>query len=231
MGRPVRSKKMAISQPPGRTCVNWTYPAENGPHRAMADRILRLDRRAVMGGLGSEVLGPAMASVAGAQGRPSLTLQAKAGVIALHPGGPDTPIWSLQRPTPDPGFHFKRGDELEITLQNQLPVPTVLNWHGIDGVPTAEPLAARMPLGPGAEETLVVPLRHAGTFLCDQRLLGDGQPRPSGAWALVVQESDAITVDRDEVLLIEDWRLRAHGTPIPPAIHPTTPPPLSTLNS
>ncbi len=183
-----------------------------------------------MAGLGAAVLGPAMASVAGAQGRPSLTLQAKAGVIALHPGGPDTPIWSLQRPTPDPGFHFKRGDELEITLQNQLPVPTVLNWHGIDGVPTAEPLAARMPLGPGAEETLVVPLRHAGTFLCDQRLLGDGQPRPSGAWALVVQESDAITVDRDEVLLIEDWRLRADGTAIAPGIDPKDAAPLYTLN-
>src|SRR5260370_15870682 len=165
MGRPVRSKKMAISQPPRRTCVKWTYPAENGRHRARADSILRLDRRALMAGLGAAGLGPAMASVAGAQGRPSLTLQAKAGVIALHPGGPDTPIWSLQRPTPDPGFHFKRGDELEITLQNQLPVPTVLNWHHIDGVPTAQPLAARKPLRRGADQTLVVPFRHAGHLL------------------------------------------------------------------
>ncbi len=183
-----------------------------------------------MAGLGAAVLGPAMAPVAGAQGRPSLTLQAKAGVIALRPGGPATPIWSLQGPTPDPGFHFKRGDELEITLQNQLPVPTVLNWHGIDGVPAAEPLATRAPLAPGARETVVVPLRYAGTFLCDQRLLGDGEPRPSGARALVVQESVAITVDRDEVLLIEDWRLRADGTAIAPGIDPKDAMPLYTLN-
>jgi FtsP/CotA-like multicopper oxidase with cupredoxin domain len=171
-----------------------------------------------------------MASIAGAQGRPSLTLQAKAGVIALRPGGPDTPIWSLQGPAPDPSFRFKRGDELEITLQNQLAVPTVLNWRGIDGVPAAEALAARAPLAPGAKETVVVPLRYAGTLLCDLRLLGDGQERPSRPLALVVQESDPVTVDRDEVLLIEDWRLRSDGTAIAPGVDPKDTMPLYTIN-
>jgi FtsP/CotA-like multicopper oxidase with cupredoxin domain len=171
-----------------------------------------------------------MASIANAQGHPSLTLRAKAGVIALRPGAPDTPIWSLQGPTPAPSFRFKRGDELNVTLQNELPVPTVLNWRGIDGVPSTEPLAARMPLGPGAKETFVVPLRYAGTFLCDLRLLGDGQPRPSGARALVVQESDAIVADRDEVLLIEDWRLRPDGTAIAPGIDPKDAMPVYTIN-
>ena len=104
-------------------------------------------------------------------------------------------------------------------------MPTVLNWHGIDGVPAAEPLAARAPLAPGAKETFVVPLRHAGTFLCDLRLLGDGQARPSRARALIVGESEPVAVDRDEVFLIEDWRLRPDGTAIAPGIDPkdTTP--------
>jgi FtsP/CotA-like multicopper oxidase with cupredoxin domain len=196
----------------------------------MADRILRLDRRELLAGLGAAVLAPAMASIAGAQGRPSLTLQAKAGVIALRPGGPDTPIWSLQGPAPDLSFRFKRGDEIEITLQNQLPVPTVLNWHGIDGVPAAEALAARVPLAPGAKETVVVPLRYAGTLLCDLRLLGDGQERPSRPLALVVQESDPVTVDRDEVILIEDWRLRSDGSAIAPGVDPKDTMPLYTIN-
>ena len=142
----------------------------------MEDQILRLDRRELMAGLGAAVLGPAIPAIAAAQGRPSLMLQAKAGVLALRPGEPDTPIWSLIGPTPDPGSRFKQGDELEIVLGNELPVPTVLNWHGIDGVPAAEPLVARSPLSPKARETFVVPLRQAGTFLCDLRLLGDGPP-------------------------------------------------------
>ena len=196
----------------------------------MADRIFPLDRRELMAGLGAIALVPALPATAAAQGRPSLTLQAKPSLLALRPGGPDTPIWSLGEPTPDPAFRFKRGDVLEIALGNELPIPALLNWHGIDGAPAAEPLTARAPLAPGAKETLAIPLRHAGTFLCDIRLLGDGQARPSPARALVVEESQAVAVDRDQVLLIEDWRLHPDGTAIAPGTDPKDTTPLYTVN-
>ena len=160
----------------------------------MADPIFPLTRRELVAGLGSTVLGPGIAL---AEGRPSLMLQAKADAVALRPGASDTPIWSLGGSTSDPGLRFKRGDAIEATLANQLPVPAALNWRGIDGVPAAEPLVATTPLAPGAKETFAIPLRHAGTFLCDLRLLGDGQARPSSARALIVAESEAVTVDRD----------------------------------
>jgi FtsP/CotA-like multicopper oxidase with cupredoxin domain len=171
-----------------------------------------------------------MPRIVAAQGRPSLVLQAKAGVIALRPGEPNIPIWSLLGPTPERDTSFKRGDELEITLGNELPVPAALNCHGIDGVPAAEPLVARAPLSAGAKETFAIPLRHAGTFMCDLRLLGDGQVRPSSARALVVGEKEAVTVDRDEVFLVEDWRLRPNGTAIAPGIDPKDAVALYTVN-
>jgi FtsP/CotA-like multicopper oxidase with cupredoxin domain len=182
-----------------------------------------------MAGLGAAALGPAMPGIVAAQGRPALVLHAKAGFIALRPGAPATPIWSLQGPAPDPGLRFKRGDELAMTLQNELPVPTALNWHGIDGVPAAEPLAARPLLAPGAKQTFLIPLRQAGTFMCDLRLVGDGQAQPSPARALVVEESEA-AADRDEVLLIEDWRLRPDGTAIAPGTDPKGTNPVYTVN-
>jgi FtsP/CotA-like multicopper oxidase with cupredoxin domain len=186
----------------------------------MADRILRLDRREIMAGLGAAVLSPAMPGIAAAEGRRSLTLQAKAGTLALRPGAPETPIWSLQSSTPHASFRFKRGDELEIALLNEMPIPVALDWHGVDGIPAAEPLTARSPLPAGGKETLAIPLRHAGTLMCDLRLLGDGQARPSRAQALIVGESEAVAVDRDEVLLIEDWRLQPDGTAIAPGVDP-----------
>ncbi len=196
----------------------------------MADRILRLDRRELLAGLGATALAPVMPSIADAQPRPSLALQAKEGVIALRPGGPDTPVWTLEGPASGPGFRFKRGETLEVTLGNGLPVPAIASWRGLGGVAAAEPLVARAPLAPGAKESLAIPLRHAGTFLCDLRLLGDGQVRPSRARALIVGESEPVAVDRDEVLLIEDWRLRPDGTAIATGIDPKDTAPLYTIN-
>ena len=170
--------------------------------------------------MGLAALSPAMSRIAAAERRPSLMLQAKAGAIALRPGSPDTPIWSLAGLTPDPGVRFKRGEELEFTFQNDLPVPALLNWHGSDGVAAADPLTARPPLSPGAKDTYVIPLRHAGTMLCDLRLLGDGAARPSGAHVVIVEERVPATADREAVFLIEDWRLRPDGTAIAPGTDP-----------
>ena len=193
----------------------------------MADQIFPLNRREFVAGLGSAVLGPAIALAGGSL---PLALQAKADVVALRPGSPDTPIWSLGGSTSDPVLRFKRGDAIEVALANRLPVPAVLNWRGLDGVPAAEPLIATTPLAPGANQSFAIPLRHAGTFLCDLRLLGDGQARASSARALIVAESEAIAVDRDEVLLIEDWMIRPDGTAIAPGIDPKDATPLYTIN-
>lgn len=195
----------------------------------MADRIFRLDRRELLAGLGAAALGQAVPDFAAAQSRLSLKLQAKAGSIALRPGQPETPIWSLQGSPPDP-VRLRRGDELEIALQNDLPAPAVLNWHGLDGVAAAESLASRPPLAAGAKENLVIPWRHAGTFLCDLTLLGDGAARPARGLPLIVAESEPVAVDRDEVFLIEDWRLRPDGTAIAPGNDPKDTTLLYTVN-
>lgn len=230
MGQPVRSKKMADSDLPGGTCTNWTYPAENGRINLMADRIFRLDRRELLTGLGVAALGASLPDIATAQGRLSLKLQAKAGSLALRAGRSETSIWSLQGSPPDPPLRFRRGDELELTLQNDLPVPAVLNWRGLDGVVAAEPLAARPPLASAAKESLVIPWRHAGTLLCDLSLLGGGAARPSRGLPVIVAESEPVAVDRDEMFLIEDWRLRPDGIAIAPGVEPTDTTPLYTVN-
>ena len=227
MGAPVRSKKSHLA-----TSGVRQLDLANGKWSAsmMADPIFPLTRRAFVAGFGSAVLGPATPSITLAGGRPSLVLQAKADVVALRPGAPDTPIWSLRGSTSDPGLRFRRGDTVEVALANQLPVPAVLNWRGLNGVPAAEPLVATTALPPGANQTLSIPLRHAGTLLCDPRLLGDGQARPSSTRALIVAESEAVTVDRDEVFLIEDWMIRPDGTAIAPGVDPKDATPVYTIN-
>ena len=216
MGSPVRSKKMAIcaTASPG-------IAAGQTPHKMvrigpMASQKTLLHRRELMAGLGAAALIPIWPATGSAQGRPSLALQAKAGSLTLRAGRPDTPIWALE----GPDLRFKRGDTAEVAFGNELPLPSLLNWRGLDGAAAIDPLTARAPLASGGKEALQVPLRNAGTFLCDLALLGDGQARPSRARALVVGETEAVTVDRDEVLLIEGWQVRADGTAIAPGADP-----------
>jgi FtsP/CotA-like multicopper oxidase with cupredoxin domain len=181
----------------------------------MARAIFPLDRRGLIAGLGAAALGSALPSRASAQGRVSVALQAKADVLRLRPGGPDTAVWSLAGPS----LHFRRGETLEAVFANDLPVRAIPTWRGI-GTASAEPLTARPPIPAGAKESFQIPLRYAGTFLSDLRLLGDGQPHPSRTRALIVQEKEPVTVDHDEVLLIEDWRLRPDGTAMAPGTDP-----------
>jgi FtsP/CotA-like multicopper oxidase with cupredoxin domain len=197
---------------------------------AMTDSVFPLNRRRLLAGLGTGILGSALPFRVAAQGRTAVMLRAESSSAVLRPGQPDTPVWSLLASTPETGLRFRRGDQLEVMLENQLPVPVVLNWHGVDGAAAAEPLAARPPLASGAKDSFVLPLRHAGTFLCDLRLLGDGQARPSPARALVVGESESVRVDRDEVVLVEDWRLRTDGSAVTPGGEAMDIKPLHTVN-
>lgn len=192
----------------------------------MASPKLPLDRRELMAGLAAVALMPMWPAAGRAQPQSALALQAKADSVALRPNVPATPIWSLQGPE----LRFKRGETLDIAFGNELPAPAVLNWRGIDGVPAAEPLTGRPPLAAGGKDALKLPLRHAGTFLCDLTLVGDGQPRPSQARSLIVQESEAVAVDRDEVLLIEDWRVRPDGTAMTPGSDSGGAVPVYTIN-
>jgi FtsP/CotA-like multicopper oxidase with cupredoxin domain len=124
---------------------------------------------------------------------------------------------------------FKRG-QLQIDLQNQLPVAAALDWRGLDGVPDADPLTAQAPLKASAATSLAIALRHAGTSFCDLRLLGDGQSPPSRPLPLVVEEDKPPNIDRDELFLLEDWRLRPDGTAVAPGLEANNTVPLYTVN-
>ncbi|WP_141686742.1 multicopper oxidase domain-containing protein [Bradyrhizobium sp. LMTR 3] len=192
----------------------------------MASPKSTLDRRELIAGLGAAALAPIWPVSGAAQARPPLTLQATPETLALRPGGTAAPVWSLQ----GPDLTFKRGETAEIAFANGLPVPVVLNWLGMDGVPAHAPLTARAALASGGKAILQLPLRQAGTFVCDSGLLGDQQAQPARARPLIVRETEPVVVDRDEVLLIEDWRARPDGTAIAPGIDPKDTAPLQTIN-
>jgi FtsP/CotA-like multicopper oxidase with cupredoxin domain len=188
----------------------------------MSNRMSWTSRREVIAGLGAATVASRLPAAAGR----TPPLRALAGTIALRQGGPETPAWAFGVAK----LRFGRSDKQQITFENRLPVPVVLNWRGIGGARAAEPLISQPALAPDNDETFEIPLRYAGTFMCDVRLLGDGAARPSRPLPVIVEESQAIAVDRDELFLIEDWRLRPDGTAIAPGIDPSDTEPAYTVN-
>jgi FtsP/CotA-like multicopper oxidase with cupredoxin domain len=180
----------------------------------MASRIFPNSRREFLAGLGAGALGQFFPGDGFAAGAQSVPVRAKAGSLALRPGQTETPVWLPEGPSPI--LRFKRGSELAIALQNDLSAPIGLSWYGLDGAPSAEPLTAQAAAASGAKISVTVPLRHAGSLFADLRLFTDGAQPPSRPLPLIVEESEAPTVDRDEIFLIEDFRLQADGTAVSP---------------
>ena len=228
MGPSACSKKIGFFRAGSRLIVAGQIDVKMVRIGLMARPMFPLDRREWMAGLGAVALTPFSTAAGRAQGRPSLALRASVGNFTLRPGGPPTAIWSLMGPANE--LRFKRGDSLEIAIENELPTALALNWRGIDGAAEAEPLTARLPAAMGSRDTYRLPLRHAGTILCDLSLAANGDDRPTHALPFRVTESEEVVVDRDELFLIEDWRLRPDGTAMAPGADPKDAKPSYTVN-
>lgn len=184
----------------------------------MTNSPLALTRRTLLAGAGSALLAPLLPQTTFAQAVTALELQAKSGPLIVRPGT-SSEAGTLHSAQKGP-LRFNRGDEIDVQIVNQLPGPIVLNCRGINAVSGIAPLLDRKPIGTGARDAFKLTMRSAGTSYVDMRLLGDGAPLPSQVRSMVVQETDPLEVDRDEVLLIEDFRIAPDGKLLAPGVDP-----------
>jgi FtsP/CotA-like multicopper oxidase with cupredoxin domain len=189
--------------------------------------IFALSRREMMAGLGACVFAPGPGAAAPLA---PLAVVARPGGIVLRPDRAPTPVWELSAANQSDGLRFRRGERIEMSFQNGLPVPTVPLWYGLDGASGAEALTARRAILPGAKESFTISMPHAGTLMMDLRLLGDGQALPARPLPLILLENEPVAVDRDELILLEDWRLLADGRSLVPGSAAADAAPLFTVN-
>lgn len=195
------------------------------------------NRREVLAGLGAGLgvgLGASAAGLIAGGAAPAVTaqlaLQARPATLALRPDQPPVPIWELAAVSHIGDVRLKRGDRCEVVFRNDLPVPLAPVWYGLNGPAASDPLRARAPTAPGATETSIISMANAGTLLADFRLFEDGLRQPARPLPVIAIEANRAAVDRDEVLLIEEWRLRPDGTALPPGRDPKDTAPLYTIN-
>lgn len=190
----------------------------------MTNQVFSPSRRVLLAGLGGVALASGLRLPAFAQGKAlaqtgaALSLRTRPATAMLGAGLSKSQIWTLETGATGP-LRFGKGD-LSVTLSNELPAPIILNWLGIDGAQAASPLTGQAPIPPGGRASFTVPLRQPGTYLVNAQILADATGQPTAARALIIEDSPPVAVDRDEVLLIEEWRVRADGSAIMPGSNP-----------
>ncbi|AWM01586.1 multicopper oxidase domain-containing protein [Bradyrhizobium amphicarpaeae] len=199
----------------------------------MTPGIFEPNRRELLAGLGV-ALGASAGGLMAGGAAPAVTaqiaLQARTTSLALKPDRPPTPIWELAAASHLRDVRLRRGDRCELVFRNDLPVPLAPVWYGLNSGAPTDPLRGRAPAPPNAVETSIISMLNAGTLLADFRLFEDDQKQPVRPLPVIVAESSPVTVDRDVVLLIEEWRLRPDGTAVPPGQAPKDAMPLYTIN-
>lgn len=134
---------------------------------------------------------------------------------SISPGGTDrsNPAWFYDGRTPGPELRVAEGDVLRVDLENRLPDPTTIHWHGIplanpmDGVPNV----TQAPVDPDESFTYTFEAAPAGTYFyhshvglqLDRHLIGP---------LIVEEESPHVAFDRDIVVMFNDY---LRGAPRP----------------
>lgn len=168
------------------------------------------------GAVAATVARPALASPA--------ALTAQTARVQLAPAGYGaTEVWSYDGTIPGPLLRYRQGTRLTRQLVNRLDVPTSVHWHGIridnamDGV--AGLTQDAVPPGGAFDYDFALP--DAGTYWYHAHTNSMEQVARGLSGALIVDEPDALDVDRDEVLVLDDWLLDPEtGGFVEPFTHP-----------
>ena len=181
----------------------------------MASPEFPLDRREFLTGLGAAALAPAWPAAGHAQSRSALPLQAKAESVALRPDAPRHADLVAARAR----VALQAWRDPRHRASQRLPVPAASTGAG--SMAPRPPNRSRAGLDRGWRQgrlaTATAPRRD---LPLRRRSAGRRPTETLRALALIVQESGAVAVDRDEVLLIEDWRIGPDGTAIAPGTAP-----------
>lgn len=122
-------------------------------------------------------------------------------------------VWAYNGSVPGPVLRVRLGEEVEVRLRNDLPQPTTIHWHGVrvpnamDGVPGV----TQEPIPPGGEFTYRFVPKDAGTFWFHPHVRGAEQVERGLYGVLIVDDRESLPYNRDEVWVLDDWRLGQDG--------------------
>ncbi|WP_099827659.1 multicopper oxidase family protein [Oceaniglobus indicus] len=177
-----------------------------------------LERRTFLGGCLAVATAGHLSAPARA-GTKAPTLTARPASVQLAPSGfPETAIWGYDGAMPGPQLRIAQGARLRRSFVNDLPQASSVHWHGlrIDNAMDGVPGLTQAAVAPGQQFAYDFIAPDAGTYWYHAHNRSSEQVARGLYGALIVEEPEAADVDRDEVLILDDWLLDPETAQIDP---------------
>lgn len=153
-------------------------------------------------------------SIRGDDSIPSFILRMTKGQYQLVPEEyGKTDVWYFNNQIPGPQIRVKQGESFRVLVENRLDQSTTVHWHGLrvkntmDGVP----YLTQDPIEPGQTFLYELEAPDAGTFWYHPHQRSFEQVGRGLYGSLVVEERQAIDIDRELTWVLDDWRLTANA--------------------
>ena len=123
-------------------------------------------------------------------------------------------LWGFNGTAPGPTIHANEGDRVRIVFDNRLPEETAIHWHGfevpvqMDGVPGI----GMKPVKPGGRFVYEFTLNQNGTYFYHSHMAMQEMIGMLGAFILHPKEAYRPRVDRDYVILLQEYAVLPNST-------------------
>lgn len=122
--------------------------------------------------------------------------------------------WGFNGSMPGPTIEVIEGDRVRLIVENRLPEPFSMHWHGLeipvemDGMPGI----SQDPIAPGAQFTYEFTLRQNGTFFYHAHMAMQEMMGLIGLFIIHPRRPHQPRVDRDFGLIFQGWALLPNNT-------------------
>jgi manganese oxidase len=116
-------------------------------------------------------------------------------------------LWGFNGSAPGPTIQVNQGDRVRIVLENHLPEPTSMHWHGFE-VPNdvdGGPGVSQPPIKPGERYVYEFTLHQSGTYFYHSHMAMQEMMGMLGAFVMHPKEPFRPAVDKDFVLLLQEY--------------------------
>ena len=116
-------------------------------------------------------------------------------------------LWGFNGSAPGPTIQVNQGDRVRIILDNHLPEPTSMHWHGFEIPNDADggPGVSQAPIMPGGRFVYEFTLHQAGTFFYHSHMAMQEMMGMLGAFIMHPKEAHWPAVDKDFAILLQEY--------------------------